>query len=128
MNVIDGFLEIAGSRIAEIKGWDISDSGSDQDTSIIGLDGKRTRPGAPTRTINLQGFLETTDATQSQLRQGATGSEMTLFPGGNTAGLQQWELVDWSCGTFTATGTNIDGLVEFTAAISYVSRNETVIA
>lgn len=84
----DGAVQVGGTDIAEVESFDLTDTANEMEADILGQDwtdaegGKRTMTG----TINL--IYDPGGAQQSALIPGATVS-LTLFPVGNTTGLEE---------------------------------------
>jgi hypothetical protein len=128
-----GYAEIDDERVSEVRGWDDSLSGSEVDTSIIGnVDAngrpvKRSLPGAAAQTLNLQMFYDPADAQQSQIEQGATGLTIVIFTGGNAVGQEKRTYTGCSVNTSATSGANFEGLVEYTANMSFTALTKTTI-
>ena len=129
-----GFAEIDDVRISEVRGWDDSVSGSEVDTSVIGnVDSngrpvKRTMPGAAAQTLNLQMYYDPTDPSQSELEQGATGLTIVIFTGGDEDGLEKRTYTGCSVNTAATSGQNFEGLVEYTANLSFDALAKSTIS
>lgn len=129
-----GYVEIGDERVSEVRGWDDSQSGSEVDTSIIGnVDSagkpvKRSIPGAAAQTLNLQMFYDPTDAQQAQIVQGATGLTIVIFTGGNAVGQEKRTYTGCSVNTTSTTGSNFEGLVEYTANLSFNALAKTTVS
>lgn len=128
-----GYVEIGDARVSEVRGWDDAQSGSEIDSSIIGLvdtDGnpvKRTTPGAATQTLNLQMYYDPEDDQQSQIVQGTTALTVVIFTGGNTVGKEKRTYTGCSVNSTSTSGQNLDGLVEYTANMSYTLLTKSAI-